>query len=471
MPTFKKVTEADVQAFQQMMEVHRIFFQSENLASFASDHTEQLSFLPEIVVQPCNTNEVSQILAYCNAQNIPVTVRGAGTGLSGGCLPVMGGLVMDMKLMNKIIHIDTDNFQVITEPGVITEVLQNEVAAVGLFYPVDPASRGSCFIGGNVAENAGGPRAVKYGTTQDFVLNLEIVLAEGSIIWTGANTLKNATGYALTPLIVGSEGTLAVVTKIVLKLLPLPRYRKLLLASFTDFDASVRAINALFLAGFQVSVLEWMEQKALQLAQDYLQEFSFPITTTAKAYLLIEIDGKDESLLQQELEDIYLCLQNFAIENVWMGDSEAQQQKMWKVRRAIGLAVKSASVYKEEDAVVPRAKLPELVRFVKELGQKYGFESVCYGHTGDGNLHINILKNDMSQEQWENELPLAIRALFGFVHSLGGTISGEHGIGWVQKNYMDLVFSPAALDLMRNIKQVFDPKGILNPGKIFPDKS
>lgn len=470
MPTFKKVTDKDVQAFQQMMEEHRIIFQSESLEDYASDHTEQLSFLPELVVQPNHTNEVSQILAYCNTQNIPVTVRGAGTGLSGGCLPVLGGLVMDMKRMNKIIHIDTDNFQIITEPGVITEVLQNEVAAKGLFYPVDPASRGSCFIGGNVAENAGGPRAVKYGTTKDFVLNLEIVMADGSIMWTGANTLKNATGYALTPLIVGSEGTLAVITKIVLKLLPLPKFRKLILASFTDFDASVRAINALFMAGFQVSALEWMEQKALQLSQNYLQEFSFPISTTATAYLLIEIDGKEENLLQQEIEEIYLFLQDYAIENVWMGDTEGQQQKMWKVRRAIGLAVKSASIYKEEDTVVPRAKLPDLVRFVKELGQKHGFDSVCYGHTGDGNLHINILKNDMSTTKWETELPVAIRELFKFVHSMGGTISGEHGIGWVQKNYMDLVFNDTALSLMRNIKNLFDPKGILNPGKIFPDK-
>lgn len=469
MKDYQEITVEDYSALQQIIAKERIIFQSEELQNFASDHTENLVFIPEIVVQVQSTEEVSKVLAYCNRSAIPVTVRGAGTGLSGGCLPVKGGLVMDMSKMNRILSIDMDNFQVITEPGVITEVLQNQLAEKGLFYPVDPASRGSCFIGGNIAENSGGPRAVKYGTTKDYVLNLEIVLADGTVMWTGANTLKNASGYNLTQLIVGSEGTLAVVTKIVLRLIPLPTKKKLLLVPFHDFEASVQAINAVFLAGFQPSTLEWMERKAIEVAQDHLQDFSIPLPEKVVAHLLIEIDGKDEEALSKELVGVYQVLENFPIGEVWIGDNEVDQNKLWRLRRIIGEAVKSSSVYKEEDTVVPRAYLPQLVQFIKQLEKEYGFESICYGHTGDGNLHVNILKKELTEKQWNEELPLAIQKLFKFVHSLGGTISGEHGIGWVQKEYMPIVFEPIALKIMQNIKTVFDPKGILNPSKIFPE--
>lgn len=465
---YKTLANKDLDFFLDFIPPHRLLRDEESRDRCARDETEDHCFLPELVLQPETAGEVSRIVAYCNEQNIPVTPRGAGTGLSGGSLPVAGGICLDMQRMNKILKIDTANFQVITEPGVITQVLQEELLSRNLFYPVDPASRGSCFIGGNVAENSGGPRAVKYGTVKDYVLNLEVVLASGEVIWTGANTLKNATGYNLTQLIVGSEGTLAIVTKIVLKLLPHPRHTLLMLAPFGAADAACKAVNAVMMSGVIPSALEFMERDALLCAQEYLGDTTLAIPGSVGAHLLIEVDGHDADMLFTEMETIMGILSEFTSEEVLLAQDAQQKDRLWRLRRAVGEAVKHHSVYKEEDTVVPRASLPELLRRVKTTGDKYGFRSVCYGHAGDGNLHINILKEGLGDDFWNNGLADAIREIFMFVHAAGGTISGEHGIGYVQKEFMDIVFSESQLKLMREIKNIFDPKGILNPGKIFP---
>ncbi|RYE00231.1 MAG: FAD-binding protein [Sphingobacteriales bacterium] len=441
----------------------------ESLQRAASDHTEDLIFLPELVLQPQTTAEVSRILTYCNEQQLVITPRGAGTGLSGGCLPVLGSIVLDMRRMNKILDIDIENFQVTTEPGVITEVLQNAVREQGLFYPVDPASKGSCFIGGNVAENSGGARAVKYGVVKDYVLNLEVVLPDGAVIWTGANTLKNATGYNLTQLIVGSEGTLAVITKIVLKLLPQPAKDLLILVPFYSAEEACQAVNKVFLAGYNPSALEFMERDAILMSQRFIEDYSIPVPEGIQAHLLIEVNGNDETYLMQEIEGMVQVLEPFRTGEVLFADNQKDKDKLWRLRRVTGEATKAASVYKEEDTVVPRAKLPQLLAKVKSLGKTYGFDSICYGHAGDGNLHVNIVKNNMPDAEWKNELPKAIRELFVYTKSLGGTLSGEHGIGYVQKEYMDIVFSEVELALMRGIKKLFDPNNILNPGKILPE--
>ena len=406
-------------------------------------------------------------MRYCSEQMIAVTPRGAGTGLSGGALPVMGGVVLDMKRFNKILNIDVRNFQVTTEPGVITQVLQEAVLEKGLFYPPDPASKGSCFIGGNVSENSGGPRAVKYGTVKDYVLNLEAVLPNGEVIWTGANVLKNATGYNLTQLLVGSEGTLGIITKIVLRLIPAVKYDLLLLVPFRSAIAACEAVNAIMLAGYTPSALEFMERDAVEWSMRYTQVQGIDLPGDIQAHLLIEVDGNNKDQLYKEIEGISGIVQRYDIGEVLFADSHKQKQMLWALRRKVGEAVKNNSIYKEEDTVVPRAELPELLRLVKEMGRKYGFKSVCYGHAGDGNLHVNIVKGDMSDSDWNDKLPEAIRVLFKEVVRLGGTISGEHGIGLVQKNYMDIAFTGLQLELMKQIKAVFDPKGILNPGKIF----
>lgn len=464
---YSKLSEEDISFFKKILEEKRVLTDEENLLRCASDKTEDFVFRPAIVLQPLNAEEISEILSYCNSKKISVVARGAGTGLSGGALPIYGGVVLDMQRMNRILKIDKENFQVITEPGIITEELMQAVRKEGLFYPVDPASKGSCFIGGNIAENSGGTRAVKYGVVKDQVLNLEIVLANGEILWTGANTLKNATGYNLTQLIVGSEGTLAVVTKIVLKLLKAPTRDLLVFVPFLSVEEACEAVHKIFMAGYTPSTLEFMERDALDIAQKFLGEDYLKLAAPIKAGLLIEVDGTDENHLMEEMEGIFEVTEQFETGEVLFADTDTNKEKLWKIRRVMGEAAKSSSIYKEEDTVVPRAELPQLYKKVKTLGEEYGFDSIVYGHAGDGNLHINIVKNEMSDEKWQNILPEAIEKLFKYTRSLGGTISGEHGIGYVQKGYMKTVFSQTTLDLQRQIKKVFDPNGILNPGKIF----
>ena len=462
---------------QEFEENHILFFKSiigENLeygnsidSKYASDHTEDFIFYPSIVLKPKTTDEVSKIMSYCNSHEIIVTPSGARTGLSGGALAHRGGVLLSLERMNQIIQIDELNHQVITEPGVVTEALQNAVKEVGLFYPPDPASKGSCFIGGNIAENSGGPKAVKYGVTKDWVLNLEIVLADGTVMWTGANVIKNATGYNLTQLIIGSEGTLAIVTKIVLRLIPYPSNTLLMLVPFRKGVEACEAVGKIFMQGIIPSGLEYMDRDAIAFTAPYVPEAPSILKDDHEAHLLIELDGFNLETMYQESEQIMNLLEQFDIDDILFADSEAQKDSLWRLRRKIGECVKTFSTYKEEDTVVPRYELPKLLMKVKELEKEYGFKSVCYGHAGDGNLHVNIIKGELTDIAWNEQLPFAIQELFKEVVKLGGTISGEHGIGLVQKPYMNLAFTTESLALMKNIKLVFDPKMILNPGKIF----
>lgn len=437
---------------------------------YGHDETEDLVFPPGVVVKPANSQEVSGILKVANQYKIPTTPIGARTGLSGGALSVYEGIGLSMERLNKIIEIDEQNLQVTVEPAVITQVLRETVAEKGLFYPVDPASMGSCWIGGNIAENSGGARAVKYGVTKDYVLNLEVVLPNGEIIWTGANTLKNSTGYNLTQLIVGSEGTLGVITKAVLKLLPQNSHNVLMLVPFHKADQACEAVSAIFRAGVMPSALEFMERDAIDWTLKFVEGISITIQPNHQAHLLIEIDGNYPEVLIQEAEKIMTVVEQFEIDEILFADTDDQKNALWKMRRAVGEAVKSNSCYKEVDTVVPRYMLPELLNGIKKIGVNYGFQSVCYGHAGDGNLHVNIIKGGMSEENWKKEVPKGIREIFEFTVALRGTLSGEHGIGYVQKNYMEIAFSKTHLELMERIKHVFDPNNILNPGKIFPDE-
>ena len=441
----------------------------EALEREARDETEDLRFLPLCVAEPGTTDEVAAVLRWAYGRGIPVTPAGARTGLSGGALAAHGGVSLSLRRMNSIVAIDEVNHQVRVQPGVIVQEMQEAVAARGLFYAVDPASRGTCTIGGNIAENSGGPRAVKYGVTKDWVLNLEVVLADGTVVRTGADTLKNSTGYNLTQLIVGSEGTLAVVTEATLKLLPLPTHTALLLAPFPSASDACRAVAAIFQAGVVPSALEFMERDAVELAAAYTGDHTLPLPPGIEAHLLIEVDGFRAEDLMPQLEAVLPVLEEHGAHEPLFADDAAAKDRLWFLRRRVGEAVKAASTYKEEDTVVPRGRLPELLAAVKTIGAKYGFKSVCYGHAGDGNLHVNILRGELSDGVWHETLPGAIRELFTEVVRLGGTLSGEHGIGLVQKSYMDIACSPAHLALQRAIKAAFDPKGILNPGKVFPD--
>ena len=468
MKQYNKLSKDLLNKLELILDKNFIFTNNEVLNEYSRDETENLSYPPEVLLKPGTSFEVSKIMKFAFEHNIPVTPIGARTGLSGGALSIHGGIGLSMERFNKIINIDEDNLQLVVEPGVITQVLQEEVAKKGLYYAPDPASRGTCFIGGNIAENSGGPRAVKYGVTKDFVLNLEVVLPNGEIIQTGANTLKNSTGYNLTQLMVGSEGTLGIVTKATLKLIPLPKLNKLILVPFKSALDACAAVSSIFKAGIIPSAMEFMERFAVEWTMKYIDDAHLAMKDDVEALLLIEVDGNNEELLFEEIQKIVEVVETHNCDDdILFAEDEAQKDQLWFIRRRIGEAVKSNSIYKEEDTVVPRYRLPDLLKGVKEIGDKYGFQSVCYGHAGDGNLHVNIIKGNLSQEQWDNELPKAIREIFELTVSLGGTISGEHGIGLVQKPYMDIPFKSIELDIMRGVKKVFDPKNILNPDKIF----
>lgn len=464
---YTTLTHAHIEQFKKIAGDAYVQVDEETLQQYGHDETENLLFLPEVVIRPRTAAEISSIFKICNQDKIPVTPRGAGTGLSGGALPHVGGVLISMDRMNAILEIDERNLQVITEPGVITEVLQNAVKEKGLFYPPDPSSRGSCFIGGNIAENSGGPKAVKYGVVKDYVLNLEVVLPNGEIIWTGANVLKNSTGYNLTQLMVGSEGTLGIVTKIVLKLLPYPKHELLMLVPFNSLEKAGEAVSAIFRAGYNPSALELVEIDALKIVSAYLNDTTIPIDDTTEAHLIIEVDGNHLDTLMNEMEAIGNLLVGFDCGEIYFADDEQQKAALWKLRRRVAEVVKLQGYTIEEDTVVPRAELPSLIRGVKKLGKEHNFHPVCYGHAGDGNLHIRIKKEGSVYSLHNPDIIPGLKAIFELVHSLGGTISGEHGIGLLQKEFLDIVFTETHLQLMRGIKKTFDPNNILNRGKIF----
>ncbi len=463
----QQITPEILEQIKLIVGAEYVFTDAESFEKYGKDHTERLHYNPSVVVKPRKPEEISALMKLANTHLIPVTPRGAGTGLSGGALPHLGGLVIAMERFNTILEIDERNLQVTTEPGVITEMLQDAVKEKGLFYPPDPASKGSCFIGGNISENSGGPKAVKYGVVKDYVLNLEVVLPNGEIIWTGSNILKNATGYNITQLIVGSEGTLGIVTKIVLRLIPHPKFDLLMLAPFNSLEKASEAVSAIFRAGITPSAMELMEIDAITLASKILDSTAIPLTENLAAHLIIEVDGNNLDVLMGEMEAISEVLAQFDAGELFFADDAQQKNELWKIRRKANEAAVMAGYTIEEDTVVPRAELPKLIKGAKDLGAKNGFKVVCYGHAGDGNLHIRINHPTIKNSHGNEEMTTILKELFVLVHSLGGTISGEHGIGLIQKPYMPVVFKNASLEIMRGIKKTFDPNNILNAGKIF----
>ncbi len=468
----KQIGESIIQQFENVVGSEHTIQDEARLAGYGHDKTEDYLFLPEVVIKPGTPQEVSEILKICNHHKIPVTPRGAGTGMAGGALPIHKGVVLSMERFNKILQIDELNLQATVEPGVITEVFQNAVKEKGLFYPPDPSSKGSCFLGGNLANNSGGPKAVKYGVTRDYVINMEVVLPTGEIIWTGANVMKNSTGYNLTQLMCGSEGTLGVITKIIFKLRGFPKKDVLMLIPFTSSQKACQAIASIFVEGINPSGMEFFEREAGIRTIDYCaQVLNSPVTIqlpeSMQAYLLCELDGNDEEVLMRDAERVMTVVEKFETGDVLFADSALQKEELWKVRKNISPAVNWKTVTKSDDVVVPRSQLPKLITGIKAIGKQYQFNTVCFGHLGDGNLHINFLREGLSDHDWATKVPEGIGEVFKLVVSLGGTLSGEHGIGITKKPYMHLAMSEVNLALMRGIKKVFDPNGIMNPGKIF----
>jgi glycolate oxidase len=469
---FAEVSRDLISRFEAIVGISNVIVDAEKRFDYSHDQTEDYSFLPDVVLRPGSPEQISQIMRLCNELLIPVTPRGGGTGLSGGALPIHKGVVISMENFNRILEIDELNLQATVEPGVITEVFQNAVKEKRLFYPPDPASRGSCFIGGNVSQNSGGPKAVKYGVTRDYVLNLEVVLPTGDIIWTGANVLKNSTGYNLTQLVCGSEGTLGIITKIVFKLRGLPQKSVLMLIPFVSNAEACKAIAEIFRAGITPSGMEFFEREAAMKTIDYCEKIyaakvTTPFPENMDAYLLCELDGNDDDIIMRDAERVMAVTEQFQIGEILFADNNAQKEELWKIRKNISPAVNAYSLTKAEDVVVPRGNLPKLIIGIKEIGRRYGFNSVCYGHLGDGNLHINVMKENISDEDWHSKVNDGIAEIFKMAVELGGTLSGEHGIGIAKKPFMQIAMRQANLEVMKGIKKAFDPNGILNPGKIF----
>lgn len=462
---YNKVDSEILFKLEQVLGKDAVITEKETIDIFSKDETEDLIFPPEVVVKPSNADEISRIIKIANEFLIPVVPRGGGTGLSGGALAIYGGISVSLEKLNKILEIDEKNFQAVVEPGVITQIFQEECEKRDLFYPPDPASRGSCFLGGNLAECSGGPRAAKYGVTRDYVLGIEFVTPTGEIISNNARVLKNVSGYNLSQLIIGSEGTLGVITKIIFKLIRLPKYKKILLVAYNSVDSCISSVAELYRRGANPSALEFLEKSAIKITEKHLDK-NFP-NSDAEAQLIIEIDGNHEVSLESEMNIISEVVEEFGAVDVLIAEGRAKMEEVWEMRRSIGEAVKSISEYKAEDTVVPRAKMPELLRGVKEISSRYNITTICYGHAGDGNVHVNILKDKSDDENWNNNLDKAIREIFKLTVSLNGTISGEHGIGYSQKSYLPIALSKEEINLMRSLKKAFDPNGIMNPGKIF----
>lgn len=442
------------------------FYDEKTLIDYSYDHTENLKFLPSIVLKPKTVEQISQIVQYCNQHKIPITPRAGGTGQMGGALPIHAGVIISIEKLNKIIDIDTQNFQATVEAGVINFHLQQALEPLGFLYGPDPSSWGSSFIGGNIATNAGGLRAVKYGVTSASVLNLEVVLPNGDVIWTGANTLKNSTGYNLTQLFIGSEGTLGIVTKAVLKIIPKPKTDITILIPFHNLEDSAKAVTDIFKNGLFPCSLELMERNALEQAMAHLEDNSIPLQENVQAHLLVSFDGESQEELMPLIEKTISVLENYTTEEIYFADNDMDKSRLWQMRRKIAEIVKANGYTIEEDTVVPRAKLPDLINFVHQLALKNNLKVVCYGHAGDGNLHIRFNHSQYKNSYNNPFIQAILYDLFQYIYSLGGTISGEHGIGLIQQPYLPIVFTKANLEIQKNIKKSIDPNNIMNPGKV-----
>jgi len=445
----------------------------EKIEAYSHDETPpgQYGHMPEVVVTPRSTEEIAKILKLANEKLIPVTPRGAGSGLSGGAIPVFGGIVISLEKMNRILEVDYHNMMMTLEPGVVTNDINDIIAEKGLFYAGYPMSVETCFIGGNVAENAGGGRAVKYGVTGRYIMGLELVTPEGRIVTLGGKLLKDVTGYDIKKLIVGSEGTLGIVTRIIIRLIPLPTSKVDLLVLFKDIRSAIEMVPKI-MTGAKIipTSVEFMDKISVGASCKYLNE-KLPYQD-AGAMLIIEVDGNREDIVFQDAETVGdMCLKEGALEVYW-ADNYTTQERIWSVRRNIAEAFMVFSPHQSlEDIVVPISKIPDLMLDLDRISKKYNIKIPCYGHAGDGNLHATLVKNpDSTTKEWYSLETEALKELYRATKKLGGTLSGEHGIGSKRKRFMGIVCSREEIDLMKKIKSAFDPNGIMNPGKIFDIK-
>jgi glycolate dehydrogenase FAD-linked subunit len=435
-----------------------------DLLCYSYDATQQ-QFLPEVVVHPGSAEEISRILKLANRETIPVFPRGAGSGFTGGALPTKGGIVLVTERMDKILEIDAENLVATVQPGVVTEQFQQAVEKVGLFYPPDPASLKFSTLGGNVAECAGGPRCVKYGVTKDYILGLEVVTPTGDVIRTGGPTMKGVVGYDLTKLLCGSEGTLGVITKIVIKLLPLPEAKKTMLVLFDSIDGAAQAVSAIIRGRIIPTTLEFMDGRTIDCVREAT---GLQVPESARAVLIIEVDG-DKEFLDKQASRIEAIIRPLGVVETRIATTPAESEALWQIRRSVSASLRKVNPDKfNEDICVPRSKVPEMIRKIDAIAECYGIPIVNFGHAGDGNIHVNIMIDKKVPGEAE-KAEKAIEEVFKGALELGGTMSGEHGVGIAKAAYIPLELSPEASAYMKTIKRALDPNNILNPGKIFLD--
>ena len=450
---------------QETLGFEKVLSSPVDLIAYSFDGTFE-QHLPDVVVLPETNEEVSVVIRIASQHHVPIVPRGMSSGLAGGSIPVRGGIVLSLTRMNHILEIDEENMTATVEAGVVTADLQEAVEKLGLFYPPDPASVKQSTIGGNIACNAGGPRCLKYGITGDYVMGLTVVLADGRVLKTGGKVIKNVVGYDMTSLFVGSEGTLGIITEALLRLTSKPQFVRTARVEFLSLDDGASTVNAILTAGIVPATLEMMDETAIACIEEAM-ELGLPLDVAV--ILIIETDGSDEGTVVREIEAVTrICRENGARE-VNMAKDEEERAELWHARRSVGPSLARKAPNKlGEDITVPRSAVPEAVRRIKAISAKYGLPIVVFGHAGDGNLHPNILFDKRDPEQWAKIKPI-VGEIFGVALELGGTLSGEHGVGTLKRPYMEQAMGPVSIEVQRRIKQALDPQNILNPGKVLPE--
>ncbi|HHX00241.1 MAG TPA: FAD-binding oxidoreductase [Acholeplasmataceae bacterium] len=462
---YKKIDQLDIEFLESVVSKDRVISGEAISKDYAKDELGTVTNMPEVVVKVLSAEEIAKIMKYANDKIIPVTVRGSGTGLVGACVPVHGGIILDMTMMNKILSLDEENMVLEVEPGVLLMDIYEYVEPKGYFYAPDPGEK-SATIGGNISTNAGGMRAVKYGVTRDWVLSLEVVLPNGEITRFGRNVVKDTTGYSLKNLIIGSEGTLAIITKAYLKLIPKPAKTISLLVPFDSLESGIEKVPEILKSKAEPTAVEFFGKETITFAEEFLGK-KFPDTKNI-AYILLTFDGMTDEELKSKYQAVAdLCLNELGAIDVLIVDTDERKESVWSARGAFLEAIKASTTQMDEcDVVVPRSKVAEYIKFTYELADKYNMRIPSFGHAGDGNLHIYICRDDLSVEEFEKNLELIFDEMYKKANEVGGLVSGEHGIGYAKKKYMASNLGAAQIEIMRGIKSVFDPNNILNPGKV-----
>lgn len=460
---YNKLTQADIEQLQQLLSPERVLVGTQILEDYAHDELAEIEAYPEVVVEPETTEEVSAILKFASARKIPVTPRGSGTGLCGAAVPKEGGILLVTTRMNQVFEIDEENLMAVVQPGVILLNFIEMVTKLGLMYPPDPGEK-SATLGGNVMTNAGGMRAVQYGVTRDYVEGLEVVLPNGEVIQAGGKVVKNSSGYSIKDLLIGSEGTLGIVTKMTLRLVPMPKKQVSLLIPFPGLDEAIETVPKIINAKLVPTAIEFMEREVIEAAAQYLGK-AFP-DSSAPAYLLLTFYGNSNDELEEVYEQAaHVCLNNGAFD-VLIANTKERQEGIWETRGTFLEALKAMSDLEECDVVVPRNKVAEFVKFTHRLEDSHAIRIRSFGHAGDGNLHIYILKDQLDPETWERKRLAVMDEMYAKARELKGQVSGEHGIGYAKRPYLHESLGLVQMELMRKIKEAFDPEHILNPGKL-----